>query len=171
MVQFLSIFFFLGFIQFLLGFSKVPFFASPYINRYVGGIIYGYFDLIHSVCFFKMLRFRNWFCFGFSGKEISLIRRVCVKQLVLLFHWIRSSITCTRKQNWFTISRCDISVVYYNHKSKVKNQSKSNYENLFVKQQYQITVTTCFGLYSRHHQIFTNFATRVYTICNSAFRC
>ena len=32
MVQFLSIhIFFLGFLQFLLGFSKVPFFVSPFI--------------------------------------------------------------------------------------------------------------------------------------------
>ena len=31
MVQFLSIIFFLGFLQFLLGFSKVPVFVSPCI--------------------------------------------------------------------------------------------------------------------------------------------
>ena len=35
MVQFLSIFFFLGFLQFLLGFSKVPFFCvTLYIDRF-----------------------------------------------------------------------------------------------------------------------------------------
>ena len=32
MVQFLSIFFFLGFLQFLLGFAKVPFFVSSCIT-------------------------------------------------------------------------------------------------------------------------------------------
>ena len=52
MVQFLSIIFFLGFLQFLLGFSKVPFFCVTLFNiTYIKTVLTDVFgtDIVDSI--------------------------------------------------------------------------------------------------------------------------
>ena len=92
MVQFLSRIFFFGFLQFLLGFSKVPFFCvTLYIYIYIYIYIYFFFflehptmDSVHDASFLTDKRKQT-----FKFRPLNIFR----KMYVILFSFV-CKITC-----------------------------------------------------------------------------